>query len=498
MSADTFKAPHRWGGAVFHLAAQKDAPTLLPEFNKPMTAYIRAVGYALLVLTNEQNPNDWQEAKPADVLKLIHGDDAPTAFTGSAYGDVLAALYALRHQDLPLAMVTVVRQGRAWKKQFRIRRVAMIQGFGMVYVNNKTGEKIHPQEDDRFDRIREAMEIRGFDRHANETAAKTATGDTAASTIAGRKKRRARDIAPQDDKVVYQLPDNPAWTLTGFEWRWGTDLVEDLLMEPAKDSKGQVKRDHRRRIIYQGTGFIPVKKAIFQIERSLRKQNLKYAERLLQLVIFDRMGKGPTRQKLECPAKTIFAEISLPEPGDIRRGHLHDQDGQWSYNVATVAEAVRALKAEDVLLPESDEEPYVDPNPERRKAPYYRWKRSPKWTFPSFVEIVAEAPVPSIAASTGSELSASEPTAEQMSLPCVTDPPRPEVHGRDIKAAREAAGMTLRDFAKRFGMSIKFWSDIENELLSRRTGKPKQIPPTIRDQVEAFVAESGRKEGQME
>jgi len=497
MSADTIKTPHRFGGAIFQLASKKDALPLLFDYNKSMTAYIRAVGYALLVLTNEQDPKAWQEAKPADILKLIHGDDLPSGFAGPHYNDVLAALYALRHQDLPMTMVNIVRQGRAWKKEFRIRRVSMIQGFGMVYVDNQTGKKIHPQEDNRFDRIREPMEIRGFDRHANEPAAKDATGETASPT-AGRRKRRARDVATPDDKAVFRLPDNPAWTLTGFEWRWGSDLVEDLLMEPATDPKGRIKRDHRGGIIYQGTGFIQVEKDIFQIERSLRKQNLKYAERLLQLVIFDRMGKGPTRQKLECVAKRVFAEVGLPEPGDVRRNHLEKQDGQWSYNVATVAEAVRALKGEGVLLPESDEEPFVDPNPDRRKAPYYRWKRSPKWTVRFFLEFPAELPVPAIAASTGSTPSASEPTAEQMTLSGFAGQKRPDVPGRDIKAAREAAGMTLRDFVKQFGMSIGFWSKVETEVLSRRTGRPVQVPANIRDQVETFVAESGQKEGQPE
>lgn len=72
--------------------------------------------------------------------------------------------------------------------------------------------------------------------------------------------------------------------------------------------------------------------------------------------------------------------------------------------------------------------------------------------------------------------------------------PKPGPSGRDIRAAREAAGMTLRDFTERFGSSLRFWSAVETEEPLRRTGRPRGVPREVREQVRQFVAEHLGKE----
>ena len=63
----------------------------------------------------------------------------------------------------------------------------------------------------------------------------------------------------------------------------------------------------------------------------------------------------------------------------------------------------------------------------------------------------------------------------------------------DIRAAREAAGVNLRDFAPMMGgPSFKTWSMIET---GQRSGNVGRIAADVWQRVNSFIAEHGKKDG---
>ena len=146
-----------------------------------------------------------------------------------------------------------------------------------------------------------------------------------------------------------------------------------------------------------------------------------------------------------------------------------------------IEKAVQRLKEVGVLEDVSDERPRIDSNPDRRVGEYYRWRRAVKWTPKMTLALADQKKV----------------DVEKVDL--IEAAPDKGVRGRDIKAAREAAGLTVRAFAKRFRKSPGLWSKIENETIHPKTGQPRPIPEDVRDEVEAFVAEHlGWKDGKTE
>ena len=83
-----------------------------------------------------------------------------------------------------------------------------------------------------------------------------------------------------------------------------------------------------------------------------------------------------------------------------------------------------------------------------------------------------------------------QPEKDQLVLPGLIEAAQPIPSGPDIRAAREAAGMNLRDFARMVGGgAIGTWSHYE-------TGKPirvKSIPPDVWQRVLDFIAQHGKK-----
>jgi hypothetical protein len=460
---------------------------LLREFYEPLTPYNKAVLHALFAATDNEHPEGWQQAKPSDLLALVHdavGDKLD--ITQQQRQDLMAAIQELRRRTIPLAQVTIERRGRYYVKQLHIRDVSLLQGFGLVYRDRETGEELHPQEDHRLRHERRPVKVKGFDRHEGE---------------ARKGRRRRGQPAPDEENAMlatlFKLPRNSRWIgPVAFEFRWGSDILEDLQMKPATDAKGNVLRDRSGHVLRQGIGFIRLQRNIFAVLKRLRDDHQPTAARLFELVASDILGKDVSGQLLEKEAKRVFQLLGFPEPGSVKPASRARQDGRWAENVERVAEAVRALKAEGVLEPESDEEPRIDPNPNRRKAGYYRWKRSAEFT-PTFCILDDED-----ADRIGATLNAATPATKPLSAPKAALPapeptfiepdlfgrvPTASPRGRDIRAAREAAGMDLRAFAQRFGRSIYFWSEVENEVLSGRTGEPKAVPAEVREEVAAFL-----------
>jgi len=85
-----------------------------------------------------------------------------------------------------------------------------------------------------------------------------------------------------------------------------------------------------------------------------------------------------------------------------------------------------------------------------------------------------------------------QPTKDQLVLPGLIEDAQPIPSGPDIRAARDAAGLTIRDFANMIqGPKYATWSNYE-------TGKPirvKSISPEVWQRVRDFIATGGKKEG---
>jgi DNA-binding transcriptional regulator YiaG len=148
------------------------------------------------------------------------------------------------------------------------------------------------------------------------------------------------------------------------------------------------------------------------------------------------------------------------------------------------------LIKEKVMLPESWLMPQKDKNEDRRKNPYYRWKVAELWTTVALVpedeakEIEDELVKQAEEAGAGSN---SQPERDQLNLPGIIEDAQPIPSGADIRAAREAAGMTLRRFAEYIaGPDFSTWSRYE-------TGKPirvKNISPEAWQRVREVIAQN--------
>jgi hypothetical protein len=496
MKSERFRVARRFAGTAYDLVGQPHPLPLLKSYYEPLTPFIKAIGYGLFALTKD-DPGQFQEVTAGELLDVLEvakhsaGDNGPAAFHGQHYQDAFRALERLFNVAIPMKTKWVRWDGRRWVAEYRIDFVRLLDGFGLVYLHPDTGKLLTVYDDARFAQYR--VDI--ANRYEQKDQTPTPNGDQAATT--GKRHRRKNRQRKDDDRQVWALvalDDKGSWRKdeegkpillppARYRFRWGREVQADLLRQP------------------EGRGWLTLSRDIFRVLRVCRHANNgrgnPTAAYLLELILSDILGKGPTRQILEKPAKLIFYALGFPEPGSLTKGSLDKRDGRWTENVARIAAAVRLLKTEGVLLPESDEEPFVDPNPDRRKAPYYRWKRAAKWTTTTAIEIVdeieaREAAKAATAMEGDNQDALAVTSAVQQSL-FGESPPGSGPRGRDIRAAREAAGLTLRDFAARFGRSIKFWSDVETEAISRRTGSPRAVPMDILDQVEAFIAEHKRE-----
>ena len=454
------------------MVRQPASRELLRGWYQPLTPFVRAVGYGLFALTDDR-PDQFQEVKARDILEVIevakHITSSGTeVYHGQHYRDAFNALERLFNVALPVKTKRIRKDGRYHVLERRIDFVRLLDGFGLVYLDPKTDMPL-------------AIDGPDFEPYRLD--------------IAGRRIRKR--VRGDDDRPVWALvkvdSKTGEWIADGdgnpilmppyrYRFRWGREVVADLLNEP------------------EGRGWLNVNKAIFGVLRNLRRSNSgrghPTAARLLDLIVSDILARGATRQRIEKPAKFIFAALGFPEPGGIKKGHLHKRDGRWSENVSRVVHAVQALKAEGVLLPHSDERPRVDPNPDRRGALYYRWIRAQEWTFTTAIEIVGGVDAKAGARSEVSLFQnddAARYEPQQGNL--FGNDGEQGLRGRDVRAARHAAGLTLRDLVKRFGKSIAFWSMVEREMVSKRTCRPRFVPPEIHERLAAFVTKHlGRKE----
>ena len=453
----SFPVPGGYVRPIFGLSeAKKDLPLLL-EFHEPQTPLNWAVGLAMFSLTDEDRvrSGDWQEAKIRDLedrVFCLTERDAPRH--GQHREDILAEVVKLHTKKNWYYEIDTVQVGRAWTKRATIGSQYAIPEIQFIFLDTKTGKRTFPS-DPAIRQLLIPLEVKG------------------------------RRVAQPEGKDIPSLPKG-RWELESIRWRWVQAFNDDLLLTPALveagKRKGLPKKTTTGKTIRKGY-LNKVTNNIFSALGRLRSEGRGslYACRLL-IMLASNLNKTEDGIK----ADRVFRMLGIPEDYQIR---THEKPEEL------VARAVLRLKERDIkaLLAGSDEYPRTDPNPDRRKGPYYCFKRSPEYT--PRTGIVSKEDALAIKAEYEA---APEPPAlpdlktriDQAVLPGIIKDAQPIPSGADIRAAREAAGYTIRRFADDMGgPGIATWSVYENG----KTIRVKSISPDVWQRVRDFILQHGGK-----
>ena len=447
------------GFVPMHKLADKN-PSGLPlfpeergKFHELRTPLNWAVGLALFSVTSEKVPEGWQEVTRAELQDRVFcltGRDAPSR--GDHWPDILAEVIKLHREKNASVRYDWEKRGRAWHRTVALESSYAIPNIELVYLDKK-GRRTLPSDPAHRDEVF-PLEVKG------------------------------RRVFAPDGKDIKALPKD-RFTLDRIRWRWNPTFADDLKAEAALDAKGNVKKDAGGRVLRGGFN-IRVAVHIFEALFRLRSEKAYIAHDLLILLAHDiykppKQSTAAGRNIIDREAGRLFDLLGLKaDPNHPERREK------------AVAAAVFRLKQKDIaaLLPGSDERPRTDPNPQRRKALYYRLVRSPVYTPKAALVTKEEA-----AALEAEEVEAAAPVlppalpgpkVEQAVLPGMELPAAaPIPSGADIRAAREAAAVNLRDFAQAMkGPSFKTWQNYE-------TGKPIRvgsIPAEVWQRVRDFIA----------
>ena len=455
----SFPVPGGYVRPIFGLSeAKKDLPLLL-EFHEPQTPLNWAVGLAMFSLTDADRvkSGDWQEVKIRDLedrVFCLTEREAPRH--GQHREDILAEVVKLHTKKNWYYEIDTVQVGRAWTKRATIGSQYAIPEIQFIFLDTKTGKRTFPS-DPAIRQLLIPLEVKG------------------------------RRVAQPEGKDIPSLPKG-RWELESIRWRWVQAFNDDLLLTPALveagKRKGLPKKTTTGKTIRKGY-LNKVTNNIFTALGRLRSEGRGslYACRLL-IMLANNLNKTEAGIK----ADRVFRMLGIPEDYQVR---THEKPEEL------VARAVLRLKERDIkaLLAGSDEYPRTDPNPDRRKGPYYCFRRSPEYT--PRTGIVSKEDALAIEAEYEA---APEPLAlpdlktrvDQAVLPGIIKDAQPIPSGADIRAAREAAGVNLRDFARMMnGPAFRTWSTYE-------TGKAirvKSISPDVWQRVRDFILQHGKKEG---
>ncbi len=449
-----FPVPGGYVRPIFGLSERKQDLPLLLEFHEPQSPLNWAVGLAMFSLTDEDKvrSGDWQEASIRDLedrVFCLAERDAPRH--GQHREDILAEVLKLHTKKNWYYEIDTVKVGRAWTKRATIGSQYAIPEIQFIFLDTKTGKRTFPS-DPAIRQLLVPLEVKG-----------------------------RRVTKPEGNDIQY-LPKG-RWKLQSIRWRWVQAFNDDLLLTPALIESGKRKglpmKTTKGKTIRKGY-LIRVADNVFNALGRLRAEGSgsKYACRLL-IMLASNLNKTEDGIK----ADRVFRMLGIPK--DYYAGHKKAED--------LVAAAVLRLKERDIraLLVGSDEYPRIDPNPDRRKGPYYCFKRSPEYT--PRTGIVSKEDALAIEAEYESipDPPPEKPKADQMVLPGMEAPPAlPIPSGPDIRAAREAAGLNLRRFAEDIkGGSHNTWAKYER-------GEPirvKSIKPDVWKRVRDFIAQHGEK-----
>lgn len=442
------------GFVPFHkLAARNPAGLpLFPEeserFRELRTPLNWAVGLALFSYTSAINPGDWQEARLADLEKRVF---TLSPRRGDHRTDALAEIIKLFAEPVAVAFFTWEKKGRFWYRRLDLKSFRILAEIGFSYIEKTSGRRVRP-DDPAFREIAHPLKING------------------------------RRLYAPNGKDVKTLPGD-RFRLDRISWRWTPSFVDDLKAEPALDAKGRIKKDARGRVLRTGY-YIQTASCIFRALAILRAERAYLANDLLILLAHDIKRPGgekrtaAERNVIERETGRLFDLLGM-EKDPKHPGRREEQ----------IAQAIFRLKQPDIgaLLIGSDERPRKPSRAEmasgRRKGSYYRLIRSPDYTPPA--ALVTKDEAAKLEANIPSPVISAKPAQDQTIIPGLEMPPiAPIPTGAEIRAAREAAGINLRAFAREIaGPCFSTWSVYE-------TGKPiraKSISPAVWDRVRAFI-----------
>ena len=437
---------------------------LFPEasrtFHALRTPLNWAVGAALFRFTSPDRPGDWQEVTInalADQVYCLTERDAPRR--GDHAPDVLGEVVKLFAETIAIVTPRTEKCGRIYKKRTELILDRIIATLGLTYLDMKTGRLVRP-DDPSFQKFTKPLEVKG------------------------------RRVYTPDGKDIKALTGD-RWKLELIRWRWSPTIVDDLLASPVLDKKGNVIRDKAGKVIRGGWN-VKVFNRIFDALFRLRSEKAYVAHDLLVLLTFDiykPTGQSTAgRNMVEKEAGRLFDLLGL-EYDPKHKGRREE----------AVAAAIFRLKQPDIgaLLPGSDELPYQPSQADllggRWKNPRYRLRRSALYTPPGILTKAEVAAIEAEYEATPGPLALPEPKktkADQIVFPGIIEDAPPIPSGSSIRAAREAAGVNLRDFARIVdGPGIAIWSRYE-------TGTPirvDKITPEVWERVREFIAQHGKK-----
>jgi len=474
IQAGYFKAPGRLFDTPRHITGQGKTE-LLPEIGRwyQQAAFNRTVGMAAAALTKMDTREtilDWQSATVEEVADLVFcRSEGGTPSYGQNREDILKAFEALRAIPIPIVKIDWKRIGTGrnprWIKEYKLRVASLLQSYGPVFVDKKTGKEVVTADPSRKKDLVKAKP------------------DRRKST------RKLVELNPVDG-ILKAFPAE-SYTLTRFEWRWNTDIAEDFICpQVALDQKDRPRLKQIKGRHIEGSRFIMLNKQYFAVQKHLRAAGSTYGPRLLDMIVSEKKhitSRGKDAVWIEIESEKVIKWLDLWAEYQGHPKHVLEEH---------VAPAILALINEKVLLLESWLVPQKDKNEDRRKNPYYRWKVAELWTTVALVpseeakdiedELVAQAEAEEAARSQP------QPKADQAALPGIMEDALSIPSGSDIRAAREAAGLNLRRFAEVIkGGSFNTWARYER-------GEPIRvgsIPPDAWERVRDFIATGGKKEG---
>ena len=467
--AEYYHMPGRLFDTPRNATAQGNLPAIERWFRQ--TAFNRTVGMAAAALTKTDTREailDWQSATVEEVADLIFcRSEEGTLAHGQNREDILKAFEALRAIPVPIVKIDWKQVGTdrnpRWVKEYKLRTASLLQSYGAVFVEKATGKRVDAGDP-------------GYKKDLKKGKA-------------DRRKTMKELVAMNPaDSILHSFPAD-RFTLTGFEWRWNTDIAEDFICpQVALDEKNRPRLKLTKGRHIEGSRFINLHRRYFIVQKHLREAGSTYAPRLLDFIVSEKThikthGKGAVWIGIE--TDKVIKWLGLWSEYEERPKHVLEDH---------VAPAIMLLIKEKVMLPESWLMPQKDKNEDRRKNPYYRWKVAELWTTVALVpedeakEIEDELAKQAEEEGAGSN---SQPERDQLNLPGIIEDAQPIPSGADIRAARVAAGVKIREFTLMMDgpSSIGTWSDYE-------TGKKKKIrvKPEVWERVRDFIAQHGKKE----
>jgi len=437
---------------------------LFPEgsrtFHALRTPLNVAAGLALFRFTSPERPGDWQEVTMkalTDQVYCLTERDAPHRWDHTQ--DVLGEVVKLFAETIAIVQPRFEKHGRIWKSRVELIFDRVIATLGLTYIDTKTGRRVRPDD---------------------PTLPRAAIVPLA---VKGR-----RVYTPEGRDIKALIGDR--WKLETIRWRWSPTIVDDLLAAPVLDKKGNVIRDKSGKVIRGGFN-IRVIIRIFDALFRLRSERAYTAHDLLVLLATD-IYKPPKQSN----ARRNIIERETDRLFDLLG--LEDDPKHPGRREEAVAGAIFRLKQPDIgaLLPGTDENPRIDPNPDRRKRSYYRLIRSALYTPPGIM-------TKEEAAAIEAETAAPEPLTlpdpkktkvDQVALPGIVEDTQPIPSGADIGNAIKAAGGNLRRFAEMIndgiieGGSFNTWARyIRGERI-----KVNKISPEAWQRVREFIAQHGK------